>query len=151
MRIRPILLAVVLMCTACAHDAGPPVATTPGRITASLLNTYWGLTQLGDQQVATPADAREIHLVLHSANQRVSGFSGCNRITGGYVLEGESLRFDQMAGTLMACSQDMDLEKRFLAMFSQVKRWEISGETLRLLDESGNTLARLQARRNPPQ
>jgi len=150
MRIRHLLPGVVLILAACAHDAGPPVAGTPAR-TASLLNTYWGLTQLGDQQVAKPAGAPEIHLVLHSANQRVSGFSGCNRMMGGYVLDGESLRFDQMGGTLMACERDMELEKRFLAMFGQVKRWEISGETLRLLDATGTNLATLQARSNPPQ
>ena len=35
----------------------------------------------------------------------------------------------------------MHLEQRFLAMFSQVARWEISGSTLRLLDASGKTAA----------
>jgi len=151
MRIRHLLPCAVLILAACAHDAGPPAPTTPAAITAPLLNTYWRLAQLGEQQVLTPADASEIHMVLHSENQRVTGFSGCNRMMGGYVLAGDSLRFDQMAGTLMACQQDMDIEKRFLAMFSQVKRWEISGETLRLLDDTGNTLASLRARSNAQQ
>jgi heat shock protein HslJ len=60
------------------------------------------------------------------------------------------MRFDQIAGTLMACERDMDLEKRFLATFARVARWEISGETLRWLDGAGQTLATFQARRDPP-
>ena len=151
MRIPHLVLSGVLVLAACAHDAGPPGSATPAITTANLLNTYWGLTQLDGQEVVTPADAREIHLVLHSENQRVTGYSGCNRMMGGYVLEGNSLRFEQMAGTLMACARDMDIEKRFLALFAQVKRWEISGETLRLLDDAGKTLASLQSRSNPPQ
>jgi heat shock protein HslJ len=69
---------------------------------------------------------------------------------GGYVLAGSTLKFDQIAGTMMACARDMDIEKRFLAVFPQVVRWEISGETLRWLDGGGKTLATFQARRNPP-
>jgi putative lipoprotein len=143
------MLAGVLALSACAHEVAPTVPASPARNTAGLLNTHWRLTELEGQQVITPADATEIHMVLSSENQRVSGFSGCNRMTGGFVLLGDSLRFDQIAGTLMACPRDMDLEKRFLAMFAKVGRWEISGETLRLLDASGTKLAGFQARAQP--
>jgi heat shock protein HslJ len=128
----------------------PTVPAAPAVITAGLLDTYWRLSELDGQQIVTPADAREIHVVLNPQNQRVAGFSGCNRLTGGYVLGGNTLKFDQIAGTMMACARDMDIEKRFLAVFPQVARWEISGETLRWLDGGGRTLATFQARRLPP-
>src|SRR5262245_11617987 len=124
------LLVGALLLGACAHDVAPTTPPEPVRSTAQLLNTYWKLTQLGDQVITTPEGAREIHLVLHPENQRVAGFSGCNRMMGGYVLDGDELRFAQMGGTMMACVSGMDIEKQFLAMFSQVARWEISGETL---------------------
>lgn len=145
-----LLLAAVTALSSCASGNRPTTAATPPRNTAGLLDTYWRLGELGGQQISTPDGAREIHMILGSENQRVSGFSGCNRMTGGFVLNGESLRFDQMAGTLMACAQDPDLEKRFLAMFAKVRHWEISGETLRLLDDDGNRLATFQARPAPP-
>jgi len=150
MRIAHLVVGVALLLGACAHEVTPTVPAAPAITTAGLLDTYWRLSELDGQQVVTPADAREMHIVLGSANQRVSGFSGCNRLMGGYVLSGDTLKFDQVAGTMMACAPDMDLEKRFLALFPQVARWEISGETLRWLDAGGKTLAAFQARRKPP-
>jgi putative lipoprotein len=150
MRIHFILAGVAFFFVACAHDVAPTSTGAPAVTTAGLLNTYWRLSELDGQQIVTPADAREIHVVLNSQNQRVAGFSGCNRLAGGYVLSGDALKFDQVAGTLMACERDMDVEQRFLAAFPRVARWEISGETLRWLDAAGKTLATFQARRNPP-
>jgi heat shock protein HslJ len=147
MRFHCLVIFTVLALSACANDQAAP---TPGSATAStaqLLNTYWKLTQLGEQIVATPQGAREIHLVLQSENQRVTGFSGCNTMAGSYVLEGDKLRFDRMAGTMMACAgPGMELEQKFLAIFAQAARWEISGESLRLLDENGRTLATFESR-----
>jgi len=144
-----LLLAGALLFGACAHQVAPTVPAAPAVTTSGLLNTYWRLSELDAQQVITPADAREIHVVLNSENQRVTGFSGCNRLMGGFALAGNTLKFDQVAGTLMACAR-VDNEKRFLATFPQVARWEISGETLRWLDGGGKTLATFQARSNPP-
>jgi heat shock protein HslJ len=145
MRLHHLLPIALLALSACVNDKPP--ASAPGSVsTAELLNTYWKLTQLGEQVVTTPQDKREIHFVLHSENQRVAGFSGCNQMMGNYVLEAAQIRFDQMGGTLMACVPDFELERKFLAIFPQVARWKISGETLRLLDAGGATLATFESR-----
>jgi heat shock protein HslJ len=144
------ILVYALLLGACAHQVAPTDPTAPAVSTAGLLNTYWRLSELEGQQITTVAGTREIHVVLSSENQRVSGFSGCNRFMGGFVLAGDTLKFDQVAGTLMACTSGTDIEKRFLAIFPRVARWEISGETLRWLDVSGQTLAAFQARGRPP-
>ena len=152
MRIHLCPVLAVLLLTACASEmspgGGPPVAATTStpRSIAQLLNTDWKLRQLGEQVITTPQDKREIHFVMHAENPRVTGFSGCNQMMGSYVLEGANLRFSQMAGTMMACVPDMEMEKQFLAMFAQVARWEIIGETLRLLDAEGKTLATFASR-----
>lgn len=146
MRSNPALFLAVLMLGACANSAPPTTPAADTRSTAQLLNTYWKLTRLGEQLVTTPQGAREVHLVLHSENQRVAGFSGCNQMMGAYMLNGEELRFDRMAGTMMACVPDMDLERKFLAMFGQVAGWEIQGETLKLLDENRKPLATFESR-----
>src|SRR5687768_17106483 len=103
MRMHHLILAAVLAFAACASDAPPADPGAATKSTAELLNTYWKLTQLGGQVITTPEGAREIHLVLHSENQRVAGFSGCNNMMGNYVLEGDKLRFGQMGSTMMAC------------------------------------------------
>jgi len=50
-----------------------------------MLDVRWVLTALNGNAVGAglPPNAREASLVLHSKDQRVSGFSGCNRIVGG--------------------------------------------------------------------
>lgn len=114
--------------------------------TASLTNTYWKLLTLDGQPAASPPGTREVHLILQ-LQQRVAGFSGCNRLLGGYQVDGDRLSFTQLAGTMMACeSGAMDIERRFHAMLQKVARWRIEGEKLDLLDESGMTLSQFESR-----
>lgn len=139
------LIALLPWFGACAHEAGPGTSST----TAPLLGTYWKLAKLGDQVITSPPGVREMHLVMNADNLRVTGFSGCNQLMGGYVLDGASLRFDQVAGTRMACVSGMDFEGKFLAMFGQVARWKIEGETLTFLDADGHPLAVFDGRTRP--
>ena len=144
---RHLLLVLLLILAACSHDPAAPGSATETMSTAELLNTYWKLTQVGGQVITTPEGAREIHMVLHSENQRVAGFSGCNSMTGSYVLEGDTLRFAQMAGTMMACvGPGMEQETKFLAVFAQVAHWEIRGETLTLRAADARVLAMFESR-----
>lgn len=147
MRLRHLFVLSLLALGACSHDRSPDTSAADTHSTAELLNTYWKLTRLGEQVIGTPEGAREIHMVLHSENQRVAGFSGCNSMTGSYVLDGASLRFAQMAGTMMACvGTGMELERDFLSVFSQAARWEIRGKTLTLRDANGQMLAVFESR-----
>jgi heat shock protein HslJ len=45
----------------------------------------------------------------------------------------------------MFCDVRMELEQRFLAMFEYVAGWKISGNTLRLLNSAGGTVAGFEA------
>lgn len=102
---------------------------------------------LGGAPINAPPDTREMHLILQLNQQRVSGFSGCNRLMGAYQVDGDRLSFSQMAGTMMACpQQSMDTEQRFHAMLHKVARWRVDGEKLDLLDASGATLAQFESR-----
>jgi len=112
---------------------------------ATLLDTHWRLTQVGEVVVPNPSGSREVYFSLQSQNPNVVGFSGCNRMFGHYVLAGEQLKFDQMGGTRMFCDVRMELEQRFLAMFEYVAGWKISGNTLRLLNSDGGTVAGFEA------
>jgi putative lipoprotein len=76
--------------------------------TASLENTYWKLTRLGEESVAVAAQQKEPHFILNSENHRVTGSGGCNQLTGGYEVKGDQLKLIQMAGTMMACIEGMD-------------------------------------------
>jgi heat shock protein HslJ len=124
-----------------------PMTAPASTSTATLTNTYWKLMTLEGGAVTVPPEAREVHLILQLAQQRVTGFSGCNRLMGGYQLDGDRLSFSQLAGTMMACApESMDTERRFHAMLQQVARWRVDGEKLDLLDASGATLAQFESR-----
>jgi putative lipoprotein len=110
-----------------------------------LENTYWKLTHLGDVPVTVAERQREAHFILHPSDKRVSGSGGCNRITGGYELQGDRLTFKQMAGTMMACADGMDTERAFLGALTKVMLARVKQQQLELLDASGSVLARFQA------
>ena len=124
-------LSALLLLAACA---------TTG---ATLENTYWKLVGLDGAPV--PPTQREAHFILYPADKRVSGSGGCNGIGGSYQLEGERLKFGQMIRTMMACSQGMDTENRFLAALNRASRARVSQQQLELLDASGSVVAHFQA------
>ena len=126
----------------CATEAPPEIAKAAA---VSLVDTPWKLTQLGGEVVSTPPGAREINLILQAANQRVTGFAGCNLMMGSYVLAGGEIKFDQMGSTRMACEGRMEIEQHYLAMFDGARRWEITATNLRLLDAAGKTIATFEA------
>lgn len=138
----PLLLTLVLTIPCACDPSNPPVSSKPD---ASLENTYWKLAHLGDAAVVTPVGAREAQLTLTSETKRVRGFAGCNVMTGGYTLEGESLRFTPLVTTRMACAQGMDTEAAFLAALEAVRGWKIEGDTLAFTNGEGETIARFEA------
>lgn len=112
---------------------------------ASLENTYWKLTRLGDTPVEAVPNQREAQLVLNSQQERVTGSGGCNRITGSYALHDDELTLSQMISTMMACGTGMETETTFFKALGQVRKWKISGQKLELYDGDGKALAQLEA------
>jgi heat shock protein HslJ len=106
-----------------------------------LEKTEWRLFRLGRATVKGDDLHRQPQIVLDPVSRRASGSGGCNRIMGGYELKGNTLTFDHMASTMMACPGGMDTEQKFLKMLGQVKRWKIAGQRLELLDGSGKVVA----------
>ena len=67
------------------------------------------------------------------------GSGGCNRFTGQAEMSGNSLSFpDNMAATLMACPPAMEkVEDQFLDALQRVTTYAVAGDSLVLLDASG--------------
>jgi putative lipoprotein len=132
-----------------AASGGAGGSNTPPGKTAStepLENTYWKLIRLGDTAVTVAPQQQEPHFVLNSQTRRVGGSGGCNRLNGGYAVNGDRLTFSQLAGTMMARLQGMETEKAFLQALPQVSKWKITGQHLELFDASGNVIASFEAR-----
>ena len=134
-------LTIVAGCQMAPRDTQREQVATASSV--PLVNTTWRLTQLGEETVDNPPGERAISLQLQQENARVVGFAGCNRMFGGYVLNGETLKFDQMGATKMACmdGKRMQQEQRYFDVLARVAQWKITGSTLELRDGEGTRLA----------
>lgn len=128
--------------------AWPDESCKRARVEASLLNTYWRVVRLGDEEVVAAEGHREPHLVLRGDGEspRFSATAGCNQLAGGLLLEGDSIAFGPAAATMMACPPPLDdLERALGLALAAVRSWRIVGNTLELFDEAGASVALLQA------
>ncbi len=105
-----------------AHPLSARVSLPDGRLLAGCCRippapfegTTWQLTSpggaAGEAKGAKPAPP-----TVRFADGRASGFSGCNRFTGGFKREGDTLSVGPLGGTMMACPEPrMAVEKVFL-------------------------------------
>ena len=137
------LLASTMALTGCAGldaTSGGSAGDEP------LENTYWKLVTVGERQAVVVTETREAHLVLHAEEARLAGSTGCNRMMGGYELDGDRLSFGQLATTMMACPGDvMEFEREFLDALGDTASWQVEGESLTLVDGEGEARARFEA------
>jgi uncharacterized lipoprotein YbaY len=66
--------------------------------------------------------------------KRFSGDSGCNRISGGFELDGSSLRLSRIVSTKRACldADVQQVETNYLKALEQTTRFQVQDDTLRL-------------------
>ena len=76
---------------------------------------------------------------------RVSGSTGCNRFTGSYTIDGETLELGQIASTRMACLPPGDaVEQAYLAALGRVAAWSVEDDELALLDADDEEVLRYE-------
>ena len=131
---------------------GGPSASTSGNEgnaqkvgSTPLFGTTWRLTELNGKPPAQATGKNFAQLVLDESQNRYSGSSGCNRLTGTIELKGDSLSFGAGASTMMACPEPlMTQEQSFTKMLQSVTGYRISGSTLELL-AGDKTVAKFKA------
>lgn len=138
---RPMLIVESFVAAQGGYGCDGPIAQSP------LQNTYWKLLSVRGSPVTVAKDQTEPYLTLAPQDKRVSGSTGCNRVIGGYALDGDRLTFTGMGGTMMMCPEGMEQERAILDMLGEVRRWRVYGDRLDLLGASGDVaLAQLEAR-----
>jgi heat shock protein HslJ len=134
-----LMVSMMLLLSACAR-------TTPSAQHPPLQGSLWLITQVGGEKVQVDNDTNVPDLMFDEKLLRVSGSTGCNRLVGSYMLEGDKLRFQQMASTRMACISGMEQEDRILKALETVERYRFAGDRLELLDAAGAASLHLQAK-----
>jgi len=113
---------------------------------AQLENTDWKLVRLHGHPVSRPTGRQETYLRLVSDGKKLQGFAGCNRLTGGYVLEEKRIRIIDLATTRMACDDLMEEEKEFLNALALAATWKIHGNHLELYGADGQVRGRFESK-----
>jgi copper homeostasis protein (lipoprotein) len=90
-------------------------------------------------QIATPG--REPFLEFDTAKMRVAGLGGCNRISGSYTVDGQTIQFKPFISTRMACP-DMQSETALLQALNNATV-RVTGNTLEIVQD-GQVVARYQ-------
>jgi len=132
--------------TVTSHDADTGLAVVSVDPLAELSNTYWKLLSLNEIDVVMAEEQKkEAFLQLRADNNSVKGFGGCNAFTGGYKLNGNDLNFGPLAATRAACLAGMDTEFGFMQVLGVTTYYSIHKETLTLLNDQRQPVARFKA------
>lgn len=92
----------------------------------------WTLARINGKDFSQ-GNMREIPmLVIGEAENKVTGSTGCNRLNGQVHVEGDSIRFENIAITRMAACPG-NFEKDFLQALNRVDGYKLEGEQLRLM------------------
>jgi heat shock protein HslJ len=68
----------------------------------------------------------------------VEGFGGCNRFSGAYTVDGDTIAIGPLLSTLMSCGDEVDtFEGRLLTALQAATTWSVEGAILDLRDDTG--------------
>jgi heat shock protein HslJ len=122
-----LLACLLLFCFLWGNINAQGTSKTPSD-SSQLSGNWWLLPVL-------PSDTATGHLPNISfdlAKRKFSGFSGCNQISGSFLIAGDGISFDKnMTMTKMACEGYN--EKDFIANLLRVTRYELKNGVLLLL------------------
>lgn len=108
-----------------------PQANVEPVIESDLIGTRWQVTSIA----GTPAKGSNPITLSIASDLRVDGNAGCNDYFAQASVEGGGLQFGLPASTKKACSPDlMAQEQAFFAALAATASYELSDESMRLLD-----------------
>jgi heat shock protein HslJ len=127
------MLSLALGLCACGGESAGDAASARAAIT----DLDWELTSIDGRPAPLGAGQRRVTLRLDAAATRGGGFAGCNRYSAPYRLNGDSLSFGPAISTKMACSDGMELERRYLVAMPVITTFRRTDSTLTLSGPSG--------------
>ncbi|WP_162054323.1 META domain-containing protein [Pontibacter pamirensis] len=126
--ILPVALLLLLLSSSCTLQNN-----TLSTQTETIQDAYWILVSLEGQNVQASKDTRTAYIRFEEKDDDVTGYTGCNRISGSYTLTDERLQLSELSTTRMTCA-DMQLENKMLEVLSRVNTYRVAGDVLTLYD-----------------
>ncbi|MEN8240031.1 MAG: META domain-containing protein [Actinomycetota bacterium] len=136
MKILALATVLALSATACSSGTSGP----------DTLVGQWDVASIADSSGNPAPPVAGTTLTANITDAGVSGSSGCNNYMGGVVIDGSSVSFGPLSGTLMACfeTEVMDQEQNFVILLQTVDSWEGTSEGIDLKTD-GDTVIQLVA------
>ena len=138
------MLVVQRFISLSSDTACPPLPAA-----VALQGTYWKLETLRGNAIERLRGQAEPHLILQTAKSQVSGSSGCNRLTGTYLLNGNRLNLTRIAVIGKSCREGGKQAQAFTTALGQVVSWRVADRQLLLVDAQGRPIVQFtsQAKR----
>ena len=96
--------------------------------------------------IITLEGSRDVYIMMttEQGQKRVTGFAGCNSLTGGYTLSDDKVKFVIATTKMMCPPEQMAVEDFLLKVLTSATSYRIEGDVLELLDGQ-TTLADFKA------
>lgn len=115
----------------CASSNTPkPILNSPFE------NTKWILYNLDGKEFTSE---NQTYIVFNTIDSKVTGTAACNNFFGQFKIKGNSLTFDPLAATRIACPE-LEKETAFMKAIQNSASYKISGNKLTLSDLNGNVI-----------
>jgi len=115
----------------------------------ALVGPNWLLLQYNNGKGGLVSDlTSELITATFSEDGTVSGLSGCNNYSAGYVVDGDSIQIGPAMANMMACSEPqgvMETEAAYLAALSTATTFELDAEELTLRNGEGTVALKYRA------
>lgn len=106
----------------------------------SLSSDEWILVAISGDTSWSHLPDRIPFIHFDSDKNRVSGFAGCNRFSGSYMQNGDSIHFLPLASTRMYCQESQPTESALMEALLRADKIVISKNQLRLFGGSAELL-----------
>lgn len=129
----PFLLLISFISSSCfSNQSDNSLSENPSAnndLLDSLLAKQWQI-QTYQQKTATNTMFMSFSMDTNAVDMnkkkgKVSGFSGCNRFFGSFVLGGNNLSFGPLAGTRKMCAKTMSFESNVLSSLATINNYKI--------------------------
>ena len=137
------LLLLILLITGCTST----IKTTNESTIGSITEKYWKLKSIeGKEVVFKENQEREIFITLRMNDKTVTGFAGCNTLSGEYTLEGNNrISFKNIAVTMKICPNVGNDERKLLKVLELAKNYSLTNDVLTLSSDKKVSLAVFEA------
>lgn len=127
----PLLLFMIMVACRPSNKIGELVGVPKEK---SLENTFWVLDEISEKTVSANNGSKPF-IELNAGTKSISGFGGCNKLSGNYQLTGNKIKLTT-AATRMFCEQSMEVETHFLQALTSVNGFEIKEHELYLKSDN---------------